>query len=103
MGDRTVGMNFLTMSTIITDLQFYTRQIRDWVTTLETNSEKSLASWDGAAYAQYYQERAIWRQAITEMEQGLSIHGEALTNITDTTYRGDMKVKTSWENLGKPV
>jgi WXG100 family type VII secretion target len=103
MSDGTVGMNFTTMSTIITDLQFYTRQIRDWVTTLETNSEKSLASWDGDAKAQYHAEKAIWRQAITEMEQGLAMHGDALFNITDTTYHGDKKVKASWENLGKPV
>jgi WXG100 family type VII secretion target len=103
MSGGTVGMHFNSMSNIITDLQFYTRQIRDWVTTLETNTEKSLASWDGAAKAQYHAEKAIWRQAITEMEQGLTMHGDALSNITDTTYRGDRKVQAGWENVGKPV
>jgi WXG100 family type VII secretion target len=98
-----IGMDFAAMKRIITDLQFYTRQIRDWVTTLETNSEKSLASWDGDAKAQYYQEREIWRNAITEMEQGLARHGAALYNITDTTHRGEMRNTERWVNAGKPV
>jgi WXG100 family type VII secretion target len=102
MADGQIGMQFRVMSTIITDLQFYTRQIRDWVTTLETNSEKSLATWDGDAKAQYHTEKAIWNQAITEMETGLGMHGDALTTITDTTYRGDKKVMASWQNVGKP-
>jgi WXG100 family type VII secretion target len=102
MSDGTIGMNFTLMATCIADLQTYTRNIRDWVTTLETNSEKSLASWDGAAKAQYRAEKAIWNQAITEMEQGLGMHGDALNIITDTTYHGDKKIQASWESMGQP-
>jgi WXG100 family type VII secretion target len=98
-----IGMDFVAMQRIITDLQQYTRQIRDWVTTLEANSEKSLATWDGDAKAQYYQEREIWRAAITEMEQGLARHGTALYNINDTTYRGEMRNRERWVDAGKPV
>jgi WXG100 family type VII secretion target len=102
MADGKIGMQFTVMSTIITDLQFYTRQIRDWVTTLETNSEKSLATWDGDAKAQYHAEKAIWNQAINEMEQGLGMHGDALTNITETTRRGEQLNTNRWVGQGQP-
>jgi WXG100 family type VII secretion target len=102
MSDGNIGMNFRDMAAIIDDLKRYTGQIREWVTTLETNSEKSLASWDGDAKTQYSQEKQIWNDAIGEMEQGLGMHGNALINIHETTFRGEMRNTDRWVGQGKP-
>jgi WXG100 family type VII secretion target len=101
MSEGTIGMHFNRMTTIIDDLRLYTGQIRDWVTTLETNSEKSLASWDGDAKAQYHAEKLIWNTAISNMEQGLGMHGDALTSIHETTFRGEMRNTDRWVGQGK--
>jgi WXG100 family type VII secretion target len=103
MSDGMVSMDFTRMANCIQDLQTYTKQIRNWVTILETNAEKSLASWDGDAKAQYYAEKQIWNSAITDMEQGLGMHGQALTNITDTTMSGERRNTARWNGAGKPA
>jgi uncharacterized protein YukE len=96
-----INMNFAGTSDIVDDLQYYTSELRKWVTELQTNSENALASWDGDAKAQYYVEKANWNQAIAEMEVSLQMQGEALYTIQNTTQNGEARNTQRFVNMGK--
>jgi len=96
-----INMNFAGTSDIIDDLQYYTWEIRKWVTDLQTNSENALASWDGDAKAQYWVEKAHWNHAIAEMEVSLGMQGEALNMIQNTTKHGEARNTQRFVNMGR--
>ena|SRR5829696_3837181 len=95
-------MNFVGVSTAIDHMQQKTTEIDRRVTTLEEQSEKSLASWDGDAKEQYRQEKDVWHDAIMRMKAGMTKLHTALGNIHSNTLTTEKKNTANWSGAGTP-
>jgi uncharacterized protein YukE len=95
-------LNFGTVGIGVEDLKAFTLRIHMITEQLEAAVEPALASWDGAAKAQYQIEKGVWDAAILRMADKLGISSNVLDQISENTKRTEVNNEARFTGVGNP-
>lgn len=80
----------------IADLTKAHRAVTEYLQSLESELNSSLAQWDGSAREAYSQAKAQWDQAANRMSEVIAKMSSVMTNISDNYGANEANIASSW-------
>ena len=91
--------NFTQADATLTDMNNINQRIKNALLEMESNVERTLADWTGAAQEQYKVSKAAWNAAANEMSIHLDTARSTLLSISDNYGTTEQRAAQIWNDV----
>lgn len=91
--------NFAQADAVLYDMNDINNRIKGALADMETNVERTLADWEGAAQAQYKVSKAAWNSAANDMTLYLEAARKTLLEISDNYGTTEQRATQIWNDV----